>query len=554
MATTLNSSADYQEDLFQAIDTIVQARIADLPYDKTIECKVIDISNANNGIYTVQYENAKFQASSLIKNLAINDLVYVQVPLGDFRKDKIIIAIKMKANTQIVKTLPFLSFIKGNNLFTPLQNANVYNIKMNSGKEADLQFTLTNFEGEDLLYGFTRMGIKASMSTNINNTLVSGDYGIKITIYGYDQKQLSENYSDILLDRARHQKDKPEYFKEFTLTKADMVGTNLYNTHGYQNQEKVFNLSGWVIDNIIVTLWQDNNFKDINGNLVNDKLISYTGLSLYFGYDENEFKKGVELIETQNSKCYLRVRTKDGLLYNPSIESTLEKHYELYCLLKNENNNTYLDISYLIKNIFYAIERYDPSIQNISLRSNKYAFSYNSGEDGLITDELTKRELQKISITKDNKYLDFKKNGFTFLLFKRDSTRNYSSSDEERNVCLNNQETEYLVSNELWFVNKDNANLLDDLIDQDLTEEKDDSINVVSGVFVYSGPELLFKSTDGKVILRLSEDNAQLYGHAETASGFKKDNKIYNLADTFGKINEALKALSAGDEYKLFDE
>ena len=174
--------------------------------------------------------------------------------------------------------------------------------------------------------------------------------------------------------------------------------------------------------------------------------------------------------------------------------------------------------------------------------------------DGLITDELTKRELQKISITKDNKYLDFKKNGFTFLLFKRDSTRNYSSSDEERNVCLNNQETEYLVSNELWFVNKDNANLLDDLVDQDLTEEKDDSINVVSGVFVYSGPELLFKSTDGKVILRLSENNAQLYGHAETASGFKKDSKIYDLANTFEKINNALQALGASDEYKLFDE
>ena len=99
MATTSNSSTDYQEDLFQAIDTIVQARIADLPYDKTLECKVIDISNAAKNIYKVEYENAKFEAISTIKNLAKNDIVYVQVPQGDFRKTKFIVALKNKSDT-----------------------------------------------------------------------------------------------------------------------------------------------------------------------------------------------------------------------------------------------------------------------------------------------------------------------------------------------------------------------------------------------------------------------------------------------------------------------
>ena len=76
---------------------------------------------------------------------------------------------------------------------------------------------------------------------------------------------------------------------------------------------------------------------------------------------------------------------------------------------------------------------------------------------------------------------------------------------------------------------------------------------MISGVLIYSGPELLFKASDGTVLLRLNVNNTQLYGNAATASGFKKDNNTYNLAETFTKINNALQALGAGSEYKLFE-
>ena len=87
-----------QEDLFKSIDTIVQARIANLPYDKTIECEIIDINNSNFGKYTVRYQAATFEASSTIIGLEVGDIVYVSIPQNDFKQEKIITAKKSKVD------------------------------------------------------------------------------------------------------------------------------------------------------------------------------------------------------------------------------------------------------------------------------------------------------------------------------------------------------------------------------------------------------------------------------------------------------------------------
>ena len=49
------ANVNLQEDLFQAIDTIVQARLANLPYDKTIECEVIGIKKSAIRINNILY-------------------------------------------------------------------------------------------------------------------------------------------------------------------------------------------------------------------------------------------------------------------------------------------------------------------------------------------------------------------------------------------------------------------------------------------------------------------------------------------------------------------
>ena len=59
-----------------------------LKYDRTIQCVIKEIKNEKTGEYLVQYNNNPvFSAFSEIK-YAINDIVYVVIPEGNFNNQK----------------------------------------------------------------------------------------------------------------------------------------------------------------------------------------------------------------------------------------------------------------------------------------------------------------------------------------------------------------------------------------------------------------------------------------------------------------------------------
>ena len=61
------------ENLFSAIDIIVQKRLAQLPYDKTLLCTVVNDAKKYNGNYSVKYDNLIFEAYSEKTDYAIGD-------------------------------------------------------------------------------------------------------------------------------------------------------------------------------------------------------------------------------------------------------------------------------------------------------------------------------------------------------------------------------------------------------------------------------------------------------------------------------------------------
>ena len=79
------------ENLFQAIDTIIAARINNLPYDFTKQCKIINIDEANKGIYRVDDGAASFEAYGEANAYQIDDIVRVSVPEGKMELDKFIV-------------------------------------------------------------------------------------------------------------------------------------------------------------------------------------------------------------------------------------------------------------------------------------------------------------------------------------------------------------------------------------------------------------------------------------------------------------------------------
>lgn len=107
------TSEQYTENLFQAIDTIIANRVSRLPYDQTIICEITNADNAEYGRYLVKtysqsngYNDVSFTAYSDNTEYVVGDRVYVRIPAGDFTQQKVITGnyVAEQQNTTLVDT------------------------------------------------------------------------------------------------------------------------------------------------------------------------------------------------------------------------------------------------------------------------------------------------------------------------------------------------------------------------------------------------------------------------------------------------------------------
>lgn len=314
----MSANIDFPNTLFQSIDTIVSARIANLPYDQTIECDIIDNSNAQQGEYTVQYQTANFIAYSKDSSYAIGDRVYVQIPTGDFNQDKIILSKKKITDEAAVSKLPFSNFARQQ--FYSSKNEYIFFTQKDNQQQPILQqqWLVSQPQG-----GYSYLGIKFAVSCEINDIINSGTYGLQIDVLGLDQTVSLINGS-----QAGRQVIRTFYFKA-----EDMISANPFHTLGYINQTKIFNIKNLVINQINVYFIQEGTINGITkGNILNTK-IKITNISLYFGYNINEFKSSKQLF----------LYTLDGLQYNSDFNrKTL---YLRFLELKDDNTIVEANIS-----------------------------------------------------------------------------------------------------------------------------------------------------------------------------------------------------------------
>ena len=334
------------ENLFQSIDTIVNARIANLPYDQTIECEII--KKENDDKYLVQYQASTFTAISK-ESFEPKDIVYVQIPQGDFTQDKFIINKKQKEEIKVIKKLPFLSFVKDGNLFNDTISTKEYSISTTSGDSetiTSIASLYSFYNNAQYAAGYTRLGVKVSIKTEMTYEMVSGDYGVRLLVTGFDQTKtfLPFNTANLPDNGLRET-------RTFNLSIKDMIGSNFYNTLGYCNQEKVFDITNFVITNIQFQIWQDGKFRDINNTRINGQKIYFSNFSLYFGYDISDFYN-------TNYKTYLY--TNSGLQYNGEYHTK-----PLFVRFVQSINNNLNDLSTVANDsTAYSIhwEEYDPNV------------------------------------------------------------------------------------------------------------------------------------------------------------------------------------------------
>lgn len=82
-----------EEQILQAIDTIVQKRISELQFDKTLKARIIECVDSSGGQYRVGYQDSILTAYSnnALVSYDDNTMVEILVPLGDLSNKKMIL-------------------------------------------------------------------------------------------------------------------------------------------------------------------------------------------------------------------------------------------------------------------------------------------------------------------------------------------------------------------------------------------------------------------------------------------------------------------------------
>ena len=369
-------------------------------------------------------------AYSESKDYAEGDFVHVLVPLGDYTQKKIILG-KVKGTEEII------THIRPFERFAPVTE----NLNTRYGTTSDEYKFIVNKDYEKVIFnkvftdpkqflGYNRLGIKIAIAANLKTLtqqVVSGKYKIRIVLKGIDlTKQTNldfNNQSNIVTLPVQY------------IEMEDMIFINPYNTFGYCNQEKVFDIENFALESIVVTIIQqkDNEsiFKDAEDNPVSGEnfIIKFKNIYCALGYECDNKDIGTE-------KLY--VYPVDGLRYDFSSDVSKKINARL---IKIKRDNKFMPYGEIIdmdsRRMYNGWGTYVKDSTNIDDRFSIPRYIY---------------------IEENNT----KKNGVFILPINTNK-----GLQENRFILSINRNNEVKLSNTIIFLNNDyvkNADLLDNIV------------------------------------------------------------------------------------------
>ena len=82
---------NYANNVFEAIDTIINQRLSELSFDRTITCKIVEEVKDKPNTYWVSNDSMRFQAIAQDgKKYSKKEEVFVLIPNGEYSNEKII--------------------------------------------------------------------------------------------------------------------------------------------------------------------------------------------------------------------------------------------------------------------------------------------------------------------------------------------------------------------------------------------------------------------------------------------------------------------------------
>lgn len=367
------------EQLFGATQTIIDAAIKNLAYDKTVKAKVIGTEKAGSGRYICQLEELKFEAIGGINEYSVGETVQVNVPQNNWDLQKNIIGryISQYSNTTYVS--PFENFFCPD--VDPFQTTNsvvgvIANNKLVIKKysksisaiaaQKSHDYTTTFFSGNINFTNayqkesYTALGLKVKFQTNLSNwNLLSGNYGIKISFYKTesdatnDKKSIGELRFDSseLIGAIYNFSSQVEFDWVFDIDpsmagSASYIRVALYESENFQcsvgddDIDPTYTVTDFVYNNGVgkpvanaghsnsniratdVRLYLGYNTKDLKDRDYKLSLANNSGFNYWAGWTGEDAKKNIKafnytyLYKDENGKWHRSTNTLSQMLKN----------------------------------------------------------------------------------------------------------------------------------------------------------------------------------------------------------------------------------------------
>ena len=324
--------ADIVDTLLESIQTVVDGSLQNLQFDKTVVCTITSNSNAAKGEYTVSDGSTSFLAYSDNTEYAVNTTVYVNIPNGDFAKQKLITGKYLGSSTDYYTYVaPWKRFVDiTGDLVADSASGAPWSILANksageTSSDEDYEevkiWTKKITDGKD----YTCIGIKADFKAWLSSFGTEfGTYGIRIYV-----RTVNKNTSKKVTYKA-------------DLSTLDMIG-NPYAFESFYTQQKVIDVSGMgQIDTITLALFQQNDFydgsysliphTDENGTTLSDNIF-VDNVYLALGYSVDEFDGDMAMLYSLDSDTYSSEYGRDN-------EKNI-KHMLVRWIHKDDKGNIY---------------------------------------------------------------------------------------------------------------------------------------------------------------------------------------------------------------------
>lgn len=304
-------SNELNEKIFRSVDTIVSARLQNLPFDQTIVGTIISVPENDNGTqkYMVDYKGAQLTVFVNNENVkyAMNEEVYVLIPQGDFTARKIITGRVINdykeqgANESDI-------FLPNNTTSYLTTNEKSINI-ITTNKEQIINLVQDEYESNNYKVGYTTLQVAFNLMADLyssQKSVSAGTYGITVSLNYIDQNTLDKN-------------PKKEELKIKRFSCDEMLLMNKYRSGGYTSQKFTIDIGDWIITKVSVSAWYDNQFVDTEKKSITSEdeiFFHIKDLKISYGYLKSDFPT------TDDSDIGVYLYSLNRLQYKSSEENS----------------------------------------------------------------------------------------------------------------------------------------------------------------------------------------------------------------------------------------